>query len=50
MEKENKEDYLFGLVQHFDKVPDFIVDPPQRLELAQLNLAVKLAVRNTAKL
>ena len=40
MEKENKDDYLFGVVWHFDKVPNFVRDSQQRLALAQLNLAV----------
>jgi hypothetical protein len=38
--KREKDEFLFEVVHHFNKVPEFITDPAQRLELANLNLEV----------
>jgi predicted ATPase len=40
MERESRDDLLFEVAQHFNKIPEFIVDPTQRVNLARLNLAV----------
>jgi predicted ATPase len=40
MEEENKDKYLFDVVSHLNKFPKLIKNPAERLEMAQLNLAV----------
>jgi predicted RNA methylase len=42
MEQEKTSEYLFDMVSHFNKFPEAIVGYSQRIEMAQLNLAVKI--------